>query len=164
MKDLIEEVERWDLEPKLASLWWTNTCACEEMEDITICTRTGRQQTFREKFQDSGSLFQYQAGTDARLLVRKNTKCKQGPLEGCEDLQEQKCAVEVKCRRMVEHVCSVFCFGRENWSGIKSSWTELRDGKHRPRSVCSDSTRKRTRLWQNTTQGRRGWQERFGHI
>ena len=21
----------------------------------------------------------------------------------------------VKCRRMVEHVCSVFCFGRENW-------------------------------------------------
>ena len=40
--DLIEEAERWDLEPRLASLWWTSTCADERMDDITISTRTGQ--------------------------------------------------------------------------------------------------------------------------
>ena len=26
IKDLIQEAEGWDLEPKPASLWWTSTC------------------------------------------------------------------------------------------------------------------------------------------
>ena len=40
MKDLIEEAERWDWEPKPASLWWTSTYASEK-----ISTRAGQHRT-----------------------------------------------------------------------------------------------------------------------
>ena len=34
--DLIEEAARWDLVPKLATLWWTSTYEPEEMCDLSI--------------------------------------------------------------------------------------------------------------------------------
>ena len=34
LKGLIEEAGKVDLEPKLASLWWTSTYASEEKSDI----------------------------------------------------------------------------------------------------------------------------------
>ena len=42
----------------------------------------------------------------------------------------------VKCRRMVEHVYSVFCFGSEKVGpGVKPSWTESKDGKQKGHEV-----------------------------
>ena len=38
MKDLTEEAERWDLEPKPASLWWARTFADEKIEDMLFRT------------------------------------------------------------------------------------------------------------------------------
>ena len=34
LRDLVEEANRWDLEPKPASLWWTRTYALEEKSDF----------------------------------------------------------------------------------------------------------------------------------
>ena len=36
LKDLIEQAAEVDLEPKLASLWWTSTYAFEEKEDMMV--------------------------------------------------------------------------------------------------------------------------------
>ena len=37
-RDLIEEVERCDLAPKLASLWWTTTYEDEERSEVLVAT------------------------------------------------------------------------------------------------------------------------------
>ena len=34
LRDLIQEAEEWELEPKLASLWWTSTFISEEKKDL----------------------------------------------------------------------------------------------------------------------------------
>ena len=55
MNDLIEEAERWGLEPKLASLWWTSTNTSEEKKDFMIDTKTGHHRIlFEEHFQILG--------------------------------------------------------------------------------------------------------------
>ena len=41
MKDLVEEAERWNLEPKFASLWCTSAYADEKKEDMMIKTNKG---------------------------------------------------------------------------------------------------------------------------
>ena len=41
LKDLIEEAEKVDLEPKPASLWWTSTHACEVKENMILGTSKG---------------------------------------------------------------------------------------------------------------------------
>ena len=40
-KHLIDEAAELDLEPKLASLWWTSTYTSEEKEDMIWCTSRG---------------------------------------------------------------------------------------------------------------------------
>ena len=40
---LIEEAAKVELEPKLASLWWTSTYASEEKEDMILGTSKGCQ-------------------------------------------------------------------------------------------------------------------------
>ena len=49
LKDQIQVVEKWDLAPKAASLWWTSTHDSENMVDLSIghkrghhCGQTGR--------------------------------------------------------------------------------------------------------------------------
>ena len=42
LPDLFEEAEKWDLVPKLASLWWTRTSDSDEKCDLSIDTRSGR--------------------------------------------------------------------------------------------------------------------------
>ena len=49
MRELIEEAERWELETKPASLWWTSTYADEKTEDVMIMTKTGLQKLPSEK-------------------------------------------------------------------------------------------------------------------
>ena len=36
LRDLIAGVEKWDLAPELASLWWTSTCEPEEKSNLSI--------------------------------------------------------------------------------------------------------------------------------
>ena len=38
-REFIEEAERWELEPTLASLWWTSTDADEKDENMMIKTQ-----------------------------------------------------------------------------------------------------------------------------
>ena len=58
---------------------------------------------------------------------RKDAKCRQGLVEKCEDLQEQtRALVRVKCRRMVQHVFCIFCFGSENWSWSHATLDRIR--------------------------------------
>ena len=49
MRELIEEAERWELEPESASLWWTSTFVVEKTEDVMIRTRTGLHKLPLEK-------------------------------------------------------------------------------------------------------------------
>ena len=44
MREFIEEAERYDLEPKPASLWWSCTCADDTREDMMIKTAYGYAQ------------------------------------------------------------------------------------------------------------------------
>ena len=68
MKDLIEEAEKRDLEPKPASLWWTSTHADERMDDMKIGTRTWLHELpFENKFKILGIHFQ-SGRKDARQL------------------------------------------------------------------------------------------------
>ena len=58
MKDLIEEAERWDLEPKPARLWWTRTHADVKMDDMRIRTSTELHTSpFEKKFKILGYTF-----------------------------------------------------------------------------------------------------------
>ena len=84
LRGLIEDAERWVLEPKPASLWWTSTGASEEMKDITICTRT----------KILGYSFNQAGKTQDCLEERMQQTNKAWWVEGCEDLQKQGCAVE----------------------------------------------------------------------
>ena len=46
MEKLVEEAERWDLEPNPASLRWSSTLAGEVKEDMTVKTQKGTAQVF----------------------------------------------------------------------------------------------------------------------
>ena len=65
MKELIEEATRWDLEPMPASLWWSNTYAEENKEDMMIKTKK-RQNKF--PFEKSFNIHGYMS----TRLVRKS--------------------------------------------------------------------------------------------
>ena len=68
--------------------------------------------------------------------------CTRVLVERCEDLNEcwwrdvktyrsEDVPRRVKCRRMVEHIHSVFCLGANIGPGVVPMWTELKDGKRR---------------------------------
>ena len=58
MKGLVEEAEKWDLEPKPASLCWTGTHADERMDGIKITTTIGvHAMPFEKRFKILGHLF-----------------------------------------------------------------------------------------------------------
>ena len=113
MKDLNDEAERWNLEPKPASLWWTSTYASEMTEDITICTRTGRHRNpFERSFRIFGLHLNQADKTQSCLEERMQDASK--AWWRYQDLQKQRCTVEKKkCRRMVEHVCSFLLWKRK---------------------------------------------------
>ena len=106
MKDLIEEAERWDLEPKPASLRWTGTYASEMTGDITIYTRTGRHKIlFQKSFRIPGYFFEIRQGT--RRTAWKQ-ECNVQSKAWWRDAKIYRSKVVVKCRRMVEHVHNEF--------------------------------------------------------
>ena len=77
------EAERWDLEPRPASLCWTSTHADERMDDIKIRTTTGPHKLpFELRFKILGH---FQSGQkDEEQLGGKDAECEQGLVERCE--------------------------------------------------------------------------------
>ena len=68
MKELVEEVERWDMEPKPTSLWWTRTHAMEKKLDMVIKT-AGRKYKlpFVDEFRILVNLFSRDGGIQFNL-------------------------------------------------------------------------------------------------
>ena len=87
LKDPIQEAERWDFEPKPATLWWTSTYTSEEKKDVRR-----HRIPFGEHFKTLG--FSMNREGQTRLLGRKDAKSKQSLVGRREDLQKQRRAVE----------------------------------------------------------------------
>ena len=128
VKDFIEEAERWELEPKPASLWRKNTCAYEMMEDITISTRAGRQKILFEK---SFTILGYtinQAGRTQDCLEERTHNANKGFVEGCAVSQKQRRAVESEVSEN-DGAClqSKMLWKRKMSCGMKQSLTEVQN-------------------------------------
>ena len=132
MKVLIEEAGRWDLEPKLASLWWTGTYASEEMEDITICTRTRRGKIpFEKSFRILGYSFNQAWKTQDCLEERMQSANKVWRRDAKID-RSRDVPWRVKCRRMMDHVCCVVCFGSKFWSWSQATLDRIKGWETHP--------------------------------
>ena len=115
VNDLIKEAERWDLEPKQASLWWTNMHADEIMDDMEIKTTTGatqaafsrRSSRFRETFLKEPDAKDH---LEERMQSANTAWWREMKINRSKDVPWS-----VKCKRMAEQLYSVFCFGR-SWS------------------------------------------------
>ena len=115
LKDL-QEAERLDVAPKLASLWQTNAYDSEEKIDLSINTKTGRHKfSFEENFKILGCTMNRQGKTheclEERMQCANKAWWKDVKIHRSIDVPWR-----VECSRMVEHVYSACCFGSENWS------------------------------------------------
>ena len=116
IKDLIQEAERRDLEPKPASLWWTSTYDSEEKMDLSIDTKTRRhRKPFEDNFKVLGFTLNRQGKTQDSLEERIEN-ANEAWWRDATFYRSKDIPWRVKCRRMVKHVYSVFCCGSENWS------------------------------------------------
>ena len=106
--------ERWDLEPKTASLWWTSAVTSEEKTEID--TKTGRHRIpLEEHFKILGFSLNRQQKTKDCLEERMQNANK----AWCRDKKIYRSRdVPWRATCMVEHVYGVPCFGSENlpWS------------------------------------------------
>ena len=116
MMDMIDEAERCDLEPKLASLWWTSTDDDERMDDSEIRKTTGLHKLlFEKKKKILGYTFNQPGRTQDRLEERLQSVDRAWWID-VKIFRSKDVAWRVECKRIVEHVHIVFCFGSENWS------------------------------------------------
>ena len=90
IRDLIAEANRWDLVPKLASLWWTSTYDSEEKIDMNLGTSSGCYTfPFEDTFKILGCAMNRQGKTHDAVG-------KQGFREGYSDIHKQRRSVEGK--------------------------------------------------------------------
>ena len=72
-----EGLDKWNLEPKPASLKWTSTFADEMMDNITISTRTGQHRIlFKKKLKILGYIFNQSGRTQDSLEERMQSASK----------------------------------------------------------------------------------------
>ena len=108
LKDLIEEAERWDLDPKPASLWWTSSHADEKMDDMTTRTRTRLHKLpFEKKFKTLGYTFNQTRRTQDSFEERMQSANKAW-WRDVKMYRSEYVPWRITCRRSVEHVNSVF--------------------------------------------------------
>ena len=75
--------ERWDLEPKLATLRWWRTYADETMEDMPMETEKGRDKIpFEKSFKIPAYIFT-QTGEIAEKYERPDAECSQSLVGRC---------------------------------------------------------------------------------
>ena len=163
LKDLIEDAERWDVEPKPASLWWTSTYASEMMEDITIGTRTGQHCVrFKKNFKILGYTFN-QAGQTQDYVEERMQSANKAWWRDVTIYRSKDVPWRAKCRRKVEHVKSVFCFGSENWSWSQAIFDRnIKGGKQKAMRRSFRIKKARGGETWVTVKGRHGRPERFG--
>ena len=103
----------------------------EEQADLSIDAKSGRQRhLFLEKFKILGRSMNRQGkaheGVEERMQSANKAWWKDVKIYRSKDVPWR-----VKCRRIMEHGPSVFCFGSENWSWTRELSTESKDGKQR---------------------------------
>ena len=74
----------------------------------------------------------------------EDAECKQGLVQGCEDLQKQRRTMERDHAEEWRSKSTVYvASGAKCGPEVERSLTELMDGRRRLRSVCSDSKERR---------------------
>ena len=116
LRDLIEAAEKWDVAPKLASLWWTSTYEEEERSEVPVAT-TGLMYKFpcEEKFQILGCAMNRQ-GTTLDAIEERMQSANKANWRDILVYRSKDVPSRIKCGRLVDHVYSVFSFGSELWS------------------------------------------------
>ena len=115
-RDLFEETNRWDLEPKPASLWRTSAYDSEEKIDMNLGTESGCCTfPFEDTFKILGCAMSRQGKAHDAIEERMQSTIK----AFWKDIliyKSKGVPWTVKCQRLVDHVYPVFTFGSENWS------------------------------------------------
>ena len=113
---LIEAAEKWDVAPKPASLWWTSTYEEEERSEVPIPT-TQMMYKFpcEEKFKILGCGMNRQ-GTTLDAIEERMQSANKANWRDILVYRSKDVPWRIKCRRLVDHVYSVFSFGSEIWS------------------------------------------------
>ena len=115
-RDLIEAAEKWDVAPKPASLWWTSTYEEEERSEVPIPTN---QMMYKfpseEKFKILRCAMNRQ-GTTLDAIEERMQSCNKANWRDILVYRSKDVPWRIKCRRLVDHVHSVFSFGSEIWS------------------------------------------------
>ena len=116
LRDLIEAAEKWDVAPKLASLWWTSTYEEEERSEVPVAT-TGLMYNFpcEEKFKILGCAMNSQ-GTTLDAIEERMQSANKANWRDILVYRSKDVPWRIKCGRLVDHVYSVFSFGSELWS------------------------------------------------
>ena len=106
------------MQPEPRCLLWSSTSADEKSEDMIIRTAARENRLpFLTKFKILGHCFhcegKMQDCVEERMQCANKARWRNVKIYRSKDVPWR-----VKCRRMVEQVCSVFCFGSENgcWS------------------------------------------------
>ena len=147
LRDLIEEVEKWDLTPEPASLWWTRTYEEEERSEVLIATNGLMYKfPFEEKFKILGCAINRQGKTLDAIEERMQSANK----AYWRDIQVHKSKDApwmTNCRRLVDHVNSVFCFGSENWSWTVQTKDRIKRWENRIMMRLFCFKRKKDETW-----------------
>ena len=116
LRDLIEEAETWNVAPKPASLWWTSTYEEEERSEVLVAT-TGLMYKFpyEEKIEILGCAMNRQ-GTTLDAIEERMQSANKANWRDILVYRSKDVPWRIKCRRLVDHVYSVFSFGSEIWS------------------------------------------------
>ena len=126
LKDFIEEAEKVDLEPKPASLWWTNTYASEEKGDMVLGTSTGCYKfPCEDELRILGCVMNRQGKTCDAVQERMQSADK-AFWKDIMIFKSKDVPWRIKCKRLVDHVNAVLSSGSETWS-----WTQQTLGKNK---------------------------------
>ena len=111
LRDLIEKAEKWDLAPKTCKSVWTSTHEEEERSEVLIATN-GLMYRFPlyETFKILGCAMNRQGRSLDAVEERMQSANK---VFGWDILvcRRRDVPLRIKCRRLVDHVYSVFSFG-----------------------------------------------------
>ena len=153
LKDLIEEAAEMDLEPKPASLWWSNTYASGEKEDMILGTSKG--------------CYKFPFEHEFRILVNRQGKtC--GAVE--ERMQSANKAFwkDIKIYKTkdvpwrINHVYAVFSFGSETWSWTHHPFEKVQRWETKIMTKLFSLKRQKEETWVDYQTRKALWKGRYG--